>query len=124
MKIGTLSKESGVSRDTVRLYEKLGLLKEVSRPYEFNNYKDYGERNIERIKMVKQLQAMGLTLRECKEVLDAIDSGNFDEHSGEELIQSRILQIDAKIKELEKTKALLLEQFGQCPDNHSDLGKI
>ena len=114
MKIGNLSKESGVSRDTVRLYEKLGLLKGISRPYEFNNYKDYDERNVKRIRMIKQLQGMGITLRECKEILEAIDNGEFDEKSGKEFIQSRIAKIDTKIRELEKTKAILLEEFTQC----------
>jgi len=116
MKIGNLSQESGVSRDTVRLYEKLGLLKDITRPYEFNNYKNYGDRNVERIKMIKQLQGMGITLRECKEILEAIDNGEFDEKSGKEFIQSRIVDIDSKISELEKTKAILLEKFGQCTE--------
>lgn len=116
MKIGILSQESGVSRDTVRLYEKLGLLRDISRPFEYNNYKDYGERNVGRIRTIKQLQGLGITLKECKYILEAIDKGEFDEESGKAFIQSRILAIDAKIKELEETKALLLGTFGQCSE--------
>lgn len=121
MKIGVLAGQSGVSRDTVRLYEKLGLLINISRPYEFNNYKDYDQKNVERIPMVKQLQTMGLTLRECKEMLLAMDKGEFDRESGRELIQSKITQIEAKIAELEKTKGILLKSIYECPKGEKDL---
>lgn len=116
MKIGTLSNLSGVSRDTVRLYEKLGLLKNITRPYEFNNYKDYGEENVERIHMIKRMQHFGATLKECKDVLDAIDNNAFDSNTAKELLHARIAQIDSKIKELEETKATLLNSFAQCSE--------
>lgn len=115
MKIGNLSKLAGVSRDTVRLYEKLGLLKEISRPYEFNNYKDYGEENVDRIRMVNKFQGIGMTLRECKEIIDSIDKGEFDEKSGQKLLQSRIQQINSRISELENTRKVLMGKLGQCP---------
>jgi DNA-binding transcriptional MerR regulator len=66
MKIGEIAAKTGVSRDTVRLYEKLGLLGEVSRPYEHNNYKEYGVENVYRIGMIKEMQRIGLKLKECK----------------------------------------------------------
>ena len=122
MKIGNLANLSGVSRDTIRLYEKLGLLTHISRPYEFNNYKDYGEENVRRIKMVKQLQQMGATLKECKEIFDALDKDEFDENSGRAFFQSKIEQIEFKMRELAETKKMLMERMNQCP-KHNPLKK-
>jgi len=71
MKIGEIAAKTGVSRDTIRLYDKLGLLGNVSRPFEFNNYKVYGDENIYRVKMVKEMQKIGLTLKECKGIIES-----------------------------------------------------
>ncbi|MEN9002034.1 MAG: MerR family transcriptional regulator, partial [Flavobacteriales bacterium] len=70
MKIGELAEKTGVSRDTIRFYENKGMLTEVTRPFEWNNYKDYGEENIKRIQIIKYLQRFSFTLRECKELID------------------------------------------------------
>ena len=95
MKVGALSKLSGVSRDTVRLYEKLGLLKNISRPYEYNNYKEYGEENVKRIHLIKQMQTFGITLKESKEILVSIYFKQSNYHSSTEMIRSMQFFIDS-----------------------------
>jgi DNA-binding transcriptional MerR regulator len=78
MKIGEIAEKTGVSKDAVRLYEKLGLLTKVTRPYEYNNYKDYGKENLIRIQMIKEMQRIGLKLKECKGVIDALVNDEMD----------------------------------------------
>lgn len=41
MKISEIARGTGLTKDTVRLYERLGLLVDISRPFPSNNYKDY-----------------------------------------------------------------------------------
>ena len=70
MKIGQLSEKAGVSRDTIRFYESRGMLSSISRPFAWNNYKDYGEENVRRIRIIKHLQGFSFKLQEIKELFD------------------------------------------------------
>ena len=62
MKIGELAAKTGLTRDTIRFYEQRGLLVDISRPYEYNNYKDYGEANVYRLQMIQEGKQFGFTL--------------------------------------------------------------
>ncbi len=107
MKIGQISSKTGVSRDTVRLYEKLGLLSNVTRPYEYNNYKEYGEENIFRISMIKEMQRIGLKLKECKGIIDALVNDEMNVEDRKQFIRSKIEQTNEQIKSLQQIKSFL-----------------
>ncbi|MFT6283126.1 MAG: MerR family copper efflux transcriptional regulator [Salibacteraceae bacterium] len=111
MKVGQIAEKTGVSRDTVRLYEKLGLLGEVERPYEYNNYKEYGEENIYRIKMIKEMQRIGLTLKECKGVILALVNDEMDAETRLNFIKGKITDVEMKIKSLQGIQAFLQERI-------------
>ena len=64
MQIAELEQRTGVNRHTLRYYEKAGLLQEVER--RGNNYRDYPEKAVERVAMVRQLKALGFSLREIR----------------------------------------------------------
>lgn len=109
MKIGELASRTGVSRDTIRFYERSGLLKNITRPFEWNNYKDYGAENVERIKIIKCLQKFGLTLKEGKDILQEKDDNvNIDAYRRKKA-SKKLEEIEKKINELEKVKNNLLE---------------
>ena len=107
MKIGKLAELTGITRDTIRLYERMGLLKNVTRPFDFNNYKDYGEENVGRINLILQMKKIGFSLRECKEVLDKIEDGVFDVEFQNSFLKKKLKEIDEKIEELLSLKAIL-----------------
>lgn len=107
MRIGKLAEKAGVSRDTIRLYERMGLIKKVTRPYEYNNYKEYDEENVERIKLILVMKQFGMTLRECGEVLDNIESDKFDMDYQSAFVTQKLKEIDEKIKELKSLKKIL-----------------
>ena len=67
MLIGELSEKSGVSRDTLRYYEKLGMLKPDHRGR--GNYREYGTDVFSILSFIKKTQVMGFTLSEIKEML-------------------------------------------------------
>ncbi|WP_196894495.1 MerR family transcriptional regulator [Aureivirga marina] len=126
MKIGQLAKITGVSRDTVRLYEKMGLVKNVSQPYEYNNYKEYGDENVERIKLVLDMKKHGLKLSECKEILDNLENHENDTEFRKKFLTQKIEELDKKIKELnalKKTFETFLENDGEC-DKQEEIMKV
>ncbi|GAA4106024.1 Zn(2+)-responsive transcriptional regulator [Aquimarina addita] len=109
MKIGELSKKTGVSRDTIRFYESRGILTDISRPFEWNNYKNYGEKNIKRIQIVKYLQRFSFTLKECKELLDQRDLSINQCVDKEVAFKKKLVRIEEQINELQETRDSLIE---------------
>lgn len=107
MKIKELSEKTLVSRDTIRLYERMGLLIEVTQPYKNNSYKDYSDSNIERINLIKYSQSLGFSLKECKHIIDSLKDGVMEPEEKENLISSKLMEIDEKIESLRITRNLL-----------------
>jgi len=105
MQIAELEQRTGVNRHTLRYYEKAGLLQEVER--RGNNYRDYPEKAVERVDMVRQLKVLGFSLREIREVLDALRSDSIDCEQGAVLMAEKKAAVDDKIRELKQVSALL-----------------
>jgi MerR family Zn(II)-responsive transcriptional regulator of zntA len=68
MQIGELAQRVGVSPDTIRFYEKQGLLDDSLYSRHANNYRMYGEAAVERVLLIKQAKRFGFTLRELRHV--------------------------------------------------------
>ena len=111
MKIGEIASKTGVSRDTVRLYDKLGLLVNVTRPHEYNTYKEYGPENVYRIGMIKEMQRIGLKLKECKGVIDALVNDEMNVEDRKEFIRGKIDATKEKISSLKKIQSFLQEHL-------------
>lgn len=108
MRIGKLASLTHVSRDTIRFYEQKGLLKNITRPSQWNNYKDYGEENVKRIEIVIYLKKFSFTLTECKEILDLRDENPNDCLNRAELLSKKLEVIESKISELNETRDKLI----------------
>lgn len=107
MKIGELVKISGLSKDTIRYYEKFGLLCGVTRPSQFNNYKDYSEKNIARLELIQEMKKLGFTLNECKNVIKSIINDALDTNSQIKIINEKLAELEKQISELQKHRDLL-----------------
>ncbi|MGF2686742.1 MerR family transcriptional regulator [Marinobacter sp. DUT-3] len=105
MQIAELEQRTGVNRHTLRYYEKAGLLQEVER--RGNNYRNYPEKAVERVAMVRQLKALGFSLREIREVLDALRSDSIDCEQGAVLMAEKKAAVEDRIRELKQVSALL-----------------
>ena len=108
MRIAELEQRTGVSRHTLRYYEKEGLLLEVGR--RGNNYREYSEKAVQRVGMVRQLKALGFSLREIREVLDALRSDSIDCDQGAALMAEKKAAVDRKITELKAVSRMLGEE--------------
>jgi DNA-binding transcriptional MerR regulator len=119
MQIAELEQRTGVNRHTLRYYEKAGLLQEVER--RGNNYRDYPEKAVERVAMVRQLKALGFSLREIREVLDALRSDSIDCEQGAVLMAEKKAAVDDKIRELKQVSALLGREQQRLEDSAAAL---
>ncbi len=110
MTIGRLAEAGGVSVETVRYYQRRGLLTEPRRPQ--GGVRRYGPADARRLRFIRQAQAAGLTLEQIGELL-ALDAG-LDRARARELAQIRIAALDAKIAELETARAALRKLATAC----------
>lgn len=112
MKIGQVAQEAGVSIDTVRFYERRGVLPVPQRRP--SGYRMYTESTVERIWMARALQHLGFTLDEVVEALRAHDSGVATCDSERWRLDAVVDRIDAKIAELHQTRQHTMKVIEEC----------
>ncbi|WP_242825972.1 MerR family transcriptional regulator [Clostridium tunisiense] len=102
--IGDLVKELKVNKETIRHYEKIGLLSQPKR--DENGYRIYSKKDIELIRFILIIKGFGFSLREISILIhDEILCGNIEDIKT--IVESKTNEISAKINELEKIKKLL-----------------
>lgn len=114
MLIGELSTRSGLSRDTIRFYEKHRLIVKGKRKARFNNYKDYSEETLHRLLSIKKIKSFGFTLNEVSGLLDLMDVYQATCKNVAHKIEDKIKLLDEKIKELITIRTLLIDGVSNC----------
>ena len=117
MLIGIVAQESGFSRDTIRYYEKIGLLRLPKKARRENNYKEYTCAILSRLRAIRELKNIGYTLTEIKQVIESYELGGLDCVAEKEQILEKVQVIDQQIGQLLRIKTQLLEAITDCPDN-------
>ena len=97
MRIGQLSKKTGLSRDTIRFYEKQGLIPTAPKENEFNSYKNYSNETLEKLLVIKKMKGFGLTLNEISDFLDLLALNSASCENVAEKMFEKIRLIDEKI---------------------------
>ena len=96
MKIQELAKKTGLTVYTIRFYEKEGLLNSQHVRRDENNYRNYSDEAIERLKFVKKFQSIGCSLAELKEVLKDHDENTFTNQQVIDWIFQKISEVERK----------------------------
>jgi DNA-binding transcriptional MerR regulator len=112
MKIGEVAKDSGVTVDTVRFYERVGVLPPPARTE--SGYRDYEPDAVERIRLTRELQAIGFTLAESVDALAAHDAGGATCESERWRLEAVLNRVDAKIAELTALRGRIVEAHDAC----------
>jgi MerR family mercuric resistance operon transcriptional regulator len=107
--IGSLARAGGVGVETIRFYQRRGLLATPTRESGIRRY-DAGD--LRRLRFIRQAQAAGFTLEEIRELL-ALDAGQ-DRRRARELAKARLAAIEAKIAELEQARDSLRRLARAC----------
>jgi MerR family mercuric resistance operon transcriptional regulator len=107
--IGRLAAGGGVGVETIRFYQRRGLLNEPTRE---GGTRRYGSEDLRRLRFIKQAQKAGFTLEEIGELLE-LDS-SLDRARARELAKERMAALDAKIAELRQARNALGRLANAC----------
>ena len=114
MRIAELETRTGLGRHALRFYEREGLLVGVSRGT--NNYRDYPESAVKDATLLQQLQSLGFSLQEIREVLGAMRAKSIDCAQGARLMAQKRLAIEEQIANLRKVSKVLLREQQRLED--------
>jgi MerR family mercuric resistance operon transcriptional regulator/MerR family copper efflux transcriptional regulator len=112
VKIGQISKQSGVSVDTVRFYERVGVLPEPARRP--SGYREYEPGIVDRIKLTRELQAIGFSLPDVVDALAAHDAGGASCESERWRLQAVLDRVDRKLAELTALRGRIADAQRAC----------
>ena len=114
MRIGEIANRSGVTVDTVRFYERLGVLPSPER--EASGYRDYAPDTVERIQLTRELQAIGFTLNEVIDALAAHDAGGATCESERWRLDAVLERVDARLAELAVLRGRIVAARAACAE--------
>lgn len=112
MRIGAVAAAAGVSVDAVRFYERRGLLPRA--PRSEGGYRMYGEGAVARVRGIRRLQTLGLSLGEIRTLGAAGDPGCGDVRGG---LEKQRRQVRERIRELQALEAELGRALRNCDRN-------
>jgi len=107
--IGKLAAAGGVGVETIRYYQRRGLIETPARDREIRRY---DENDLSRLRFIRQAQAAGFTLEEIKELLD-LDASE-DRARARALAGARVKALDLKIAELQRARDALKRLAREC----------
>ncbi len=107
--IGRLAAGGNVGVETIRFYQRKGLLETPTRE---SGVRRYGSEDLRRLRFIRQAQTAGFTLEQIAELLE-LDAGQ-DRSRARELARSRIEALNAKIAELERARDALKRLATEC----------
>jgi MerR family copper efflux transcriptional regulator len=111
--IGAVAKRVGVAIDTIRYYEREGLLPPPQR--RASGYRSYGEGAVAQLRFIRRAKELGFTLEEIRDLL-ALSN---DRHTGVEAVKQRARQrlaaLETRITELQRVRDGLAQLVDACP---------
>ena len=97
-KIGEVTKLTGISADTLRYYEKFGLLENIVRNE--SGIRQYDDKDISRLKFIKRAQSMNFSLNEIKKLLSMREDPQHAKNSVRQLTADKLKDIESQVTEL------------------------
>ena len=110
--IGKAAAEAGVSVETIRFYERRGLLEQ---PLKGKGYRVYPPEVVVRIRFIRQAQQIGFSLREVQELLSLRADPTADCADVRSQAAEKIVEVDQKIADLQRVRAALETVIAACP---------
>ncbi|QYG02747.1 Hg(II)-responsive transcriptional regulator [Massilia sp. NP310] len=118
MTISRLAGAAGVNVETVRFYQRSGLIDEPTRPY--IGYRTYADDDVRRIRFIKRAQLLGFTLDEISSLLKL--EGSQTCASTRDLAAKKLAMVEAKLSDLLAMKAALATMVSRCDSEHPSAG--
>ena len=115
--IGKLAKQAGVNVETIRFYQRRGLLEEPKKP--LGGIRRYTEAHVRRIRFVRDAQELGFSLDEVAELLALEDGRNCRE--AERIGSKKLATVRERLAQLKRVERVLAVLVDQC---HCNTGKV
>lgn len=117
MRIGALSQATGVDVDTIRFYEKSGLLPPPARSD--NGYRAYTQNHLERLAFIRHCRALDMSLADVSVLLGSLDSRDPAELAQvDRLVASQLGKVRARLKSMQALEAQLVALQNRCDADH------
>jgi MerR family transcriptional regulator, copper efflux regulator len=113
MLISELAKKSGLPIDTIRFYEKKGLIDSELIKRRSNNYRDYEDVSVERLMLIQRAKRLGFTLIEIQEWIKDLESDQLTLDQQQSILGRKLEQIEERIEELKQMKIYLSEKLAR-----------
>jgi DNA-binding transcriptional MerR regulator len=111
LKIGEVSKRSGIGIETLRFYEKSGILSRPARSG--NGYRMYDSEVLERLAFIKRAQVLGFSLEEIRQIIAEKDSGESPCAAVREVVRRRLAELDERMAQMRRYRKELSEALAE-----------
>jgi DNA-binding transcriptional MerR regulator len=105
MKIAEVSERYGISSDTLRYYERIGLIPPVNR--NGSGIRDYGEVDVKRVEFIKCMRSAGLPIEVLIEYVELVQQGDQTIEARKEILKEQREKLAARMNEMQKTLDIL-----------------
>ena len=112
MKIGELAERAGSRPETIRYYERIGMLPKPARTG--GNYRDYGAEHVARLSFIRQARALGFELSDVRTLIDLADQPDQDCAAADRIALGHLKVVEAKIAQLGALRGELMRMIDQC----------
>ncbi|HSE96702.1 MAG TPA: heavy metal-responsive transcriptional regulator [Blastocatellia bacterium] len=107
LKIGEVSRQTGIGIETLRFYEKSGLLDKPARTY--SGYRMYSSDVLDRLSFIKRAQVLGFSLDEIRKLIDDARGGHSPCDEVREIVRTRLEELDRRMREMARYRKELAD---------------
>ena len=111
--IGQVAKQAKIGIETIRFYERQGLIEEP--PRRESGYRQYPQEVIDRLAFIRRAKDLGFSLKEIADLLALTKQRNSNAGNVKERVIQKISEVEAKIDHLQKIKKSLKKLSDSCP---------
>ena len=112
MKIGEMARKAGSNSETVRYYERIGLLPRPGRTD--SNYRDYSPEDVERLSFIRHARGLGFELADIRSLIDLAEHPDRDCGEADAIASRHLEAVEAKLVQLERLRSELGQMISQC----------
>jgi DNA-binding transcriptional MerR regulator len=112
MRIGEAAQRAALIVDTIRFYERQSLLPEP--PRTSGHFRLYTDDHVTRLNFIKQMQGLGFSLQQIKQLLDLRDRGQYACEHVRSLLKDKLIEVRSKIRDLQKLESELAVDLRKC----------
>lgn len=112
MKIGELARKAGSNSETVRYYERIGLLPRPGRTD--SNYRDYSQGDVQRLSFIRHARGLGFELADIRSLIDLAEHPERDCGEADSIASRHLEAVETKIAQLGKLRSELGRMISQC----------